>query len=279
MDLAGFWAAREIWQHALLASLLVGGLCGFLGVYVVLRRTVFVSAAVTQLATLGLVTALVIEEALHIETEHAWEQLLAALVFSVAGALGLGTVHSRRRLPAESAVGATYIVAAALVALGQSRLVHETHGIGSILFGNAVAVGAGEVAVIAAVTAACALVHALFAKELVLVSFDNETAAAMGVRTRRWDALLFLTIGAAIPAAARALGALPVFAFLTIPAVGALILGLRLRTAFATATALGALSGAAGYVVSFFLDTPTGATMVVVAALLAAPGLVMGRGR
>ena len=52
-----------------------GALLGALGVYVVLRRTVFVSAALTQLSTLGLVATLLVEERFHIETEHASEQL------------------------------------------------------------------------------------------------------------------------------------------------------------------------------------------------------------
>jgi zinc transport system permease protein len=88
----------------------------------------------------------------------------------------------------------------------------------------------------------------------------------------RWDALLYLTIGLAIPATARALGALPVFAFLTLPASAALLLRLRLRGAFLLAAAVGVLAAGGGYLVSWFGETPTGATMVVLAALFLLPG-------
>jgi zinc transport system permease protein len=272
-----FLAAREIWREPLLASLVAGALCGFLGVYVVLRRTVFVSAALTQLSTLGVIAALLFEEALGVEVEHAGVQLAVALAFSVAGALVLGMVVRGRRVPAESGVGGTYVLAGALVVLGANRLVHAAHDLNAMVFGNAVAVPLVDLLALAAVAAVCTAVHALFTKELVFVSFDPETAAALGYDTRRWDGLLFATLGLAIPVAARALGALPVFAFLTIPAAAALLVVRHLRTAFFLAAAIGLVAAAGGYLVSWFLQIPTGATMVVLAGIFVLPGAVLRR--
>jgi zinc transport system permease protein len=269
--LQDFLAAREIWEVPLAASIVAGALLGFLGVYVVLRRTVFVSAALTQLSTLGLVATLLVEERIHIETEHAGEQLAVAMAFSVAGALLLGAFRARR-LPAEASVGGAWVAASALVVLGTSRLVHAAHDLGGMVFGNAVAVAPSELATLALVAALCTAVHVAFAKELAFSSFDPETARALGVRVRLWDAALFVTIGVAIPPAARALGALPVFAFLTLPAAGALLLRVGFRPAFALAAAFGVLAASAGYVLSWLWEAPTGATMVVIAALLALPG-------
>jgi zinc transport system permease protein len=266
-----FLAAREIWEVPLAASVVAGALLGFLGVYVVLRRTVFVSAALTQLSTLGLVATLLVEERVHIETEHAFEQLGVAMAFSVVGALVLGAFRARR-LPAEASVGAAWVAASALVVLGSSRLVHAAHDLGGLVFGNAVAVSAAELGTIAVVALICTAVHSAFAKEIAFASFDPETARALGVPVRLWDAALFLTIGLAIPVAARALGALPVFAFLTLPAAAALLLRVGFKPSFALAGAFGVLAAAAGYVLSWLWELPTGATMVVIAALFAVPG-------
>ncbi len=266
-----FLAAREIWEVPLAASVVAGALLGFLGVYVVLRRTVFVSAALTQLSTLGLVATLLVEERVHIESEHAIEQLVVAMAFSIAGALLLGAFRARR-LPAEASVGGAWVTASALVVLGSSRLVHAAHDLGGMVFGNAVAVTAGELAMVAIVAALCTAVHSAFAKEIAFTSFDPETARALGMPVRLWDAVLFLTIGAAIPPSARALGALPVFAFLTLPAAAALLLRVGFRPAFALAAAFGVLAASAGYVLSWIWEIPTGATMVALAAALAIPG-------
>jgi zinc transport system permease protein len=269
--LQGFLSAREIWQSPLLASLLAGALLGFLGVFVVLRRTVFVSAALTQISTVGLVFGLFLEERLHAEAEHVEHQLGMAMGFAVVGAVLLGTLRPRR-LPAEAAVGAAWVAASALVVLGVSRLVHAAHDLSGMVFGNAVAVPDEELWILCAVALFCAAVHLAFAKELAFASFDPETARALGMKVARWDALLYLTIGLAIPATARALGALPVFAFLTLPASAALLLRLRLGPAFLLAAAFGVLAAGGGYLASWFAETPTGATMVVLAALFLVPG-------
>jgi zinc transport system permease protein len=275
--LAGFWAAHDIWRDPLVASVIAGALLGFLGVYVVLRRTVFVSAALTQISTLGLIVALLAEEQLGVQAEHAGVQLAVAFVFSVAGALILGALQSGRRLPTEAGVGMSYVLAGALVILGANRLIHAAHDLNAMVFGNAVAVPFSDLVVLAAVTAICAGLHTVFQKELVFVSFDRETAEAMGLRASLWNALLFFTIGLAIPASARALGALPVFAFLTIPASAALLLVRRLRAAFVLATVLGVVAAAGGYVLSWVWQLPTGATMVTLAGVMVIPGALLRR--
>lgn len=269
-----FLASAEIWRDALAAAAIAGAICGFLGVYVVLRRTVFVSAALTQIATLGLVAALLAQEALGAEVERASVQLAVATAFSVAGALLLGAA-GQRWIPAEARVGVAYVLAGALVVLGASRLVHAAHDLGGMVFGNAVAVSVFDVAVIGVVAAVCVAIHALFAKEFLFASFDGETAAAMGMRPARWNALLYFTLGLVIPASARVLGALPVFAFLTIPASVALLAGLGLRATFLAATVIGLFAGAGGYVASWFGQLPTGPTMVVAAAAFALPLLAV----
>ena len=266
-----FLSAREIWGVPLTASMLAGALLGALGVYVVLRRTVFVSAALTQLSTLGLVLALLVEERIHIEAEHASVQLVVAMAFSVAGALVLGTVRSRR-LPAEAAVGGAWVAASALVVLGASRLVHAAHDLGGMVFGNAVAVPGSDLVVLLVVAAFCLVTHALFRKELAFVSFDPETALALGMNVPLWDGVLFLTLGLAIPVTARALGALPVFAFLTLPAAAALLARSGFRAAFLVSAAIGVLAAGGGYVLSWLWELPTGATMVALAGVLLLPG-------
>jgi zinc transport system permease protein len=275
---ADFLAAREIWRDPLLASVVAGTLCGFLGVYVVLRRTVFVSAALTQLSTLGIIAALLLEESLGVEVEHAAVQVGVALAFSVAGALVLGLALQGRKLPDESPVGMTYVLAGALVILGANRLVHAAHDLNAMVFGNAVAVPLSDLVALTTVALGCAAVHGIFAKELVFVSFDAETAAALGYDTRLWNGLLFFTLGLAVPVAARAMGALPVFAFLTIPASAALLLARRLRVAFALATAIGLTAAAGGYLLSWFWQLPTGATMVALAGVAVIPGALLRRG-
>ena len=277
--LGEFLSARELWQVPLAASVLAGALLGFLGVYVVLRRVVFVSAALTQLSTLGVIASLLVLEHLDLETDHQEIQLFVAWIFSVGGGLVLGTMGGGRRLPSEAGVGMAYVLAGAFVILGANRLVHVAHDLNTMVFGNAVAVPFQDVVILLVVTGVVALLHTLFQKEIVFSSFDRETAEAMGVRVGLWGGVLFFTIGLAIPVAAHVVGALPVFAFLAIPASAALLATRRLPAAFALATLLGALAAGAGYVGSWVLQIPTGATMVAVAGALVVPAWLWRRVR
>ncbi len=267
-----FLEAREIWQDPLLAAVIAGALLGFLGVYVVLRRTVFVSAALTQLSTLGLIAAIVTEERVGVAVERPSVQLAVAVLFSVTGALLLGRLHAGRRLPAEAGVGMAWVLAGAAAILASSRFVHAAHDMDAMVFGNAVAVPLGDLLALAGLAAVVLAPHLLFTKELVFVAFDGETARAMGMPAGLWNGLLYATLGLAIPPAARAIGALPTFALLTLPASAALLLAGRLPRIFALAAVLGAVAAAAGYFLSWTIQLPTGATMVAVAGLFLVPG-------
>ena len=74
--------------------------------------------------------------------------------------------------------------------------------------------------------------------------------------------------------ATRAVGALPVFAFTVVPAAAALMVTERLRTTIALSVAIGIVSAAVGYYVSWVESLPTGASMVIVASLFLVPGLL-----
>ena len=81
---------------------------------------------------------------------------------------------------------------------------------------------------------------------------------------------LVASIAIAVSVATRVLGALPIFAFSVLPAMGAIMVAPNIRTAMLLAALLGAASGALGYVVAFLKTWPVGASQALVAAALAA---------
>ena len=121
-------------------------------------------------------------------------------------------------------------------------------------------------------TAVVALLHLAYVRQFLFVSFDPETAAAMGMPVRRYNVALYFSAGLAIAVATRAVGALPVFALTVVPAAGGLLLFDRLGRVivYAVATAVGAT--VLGYYLSFIWSLPTGATIVAAAALALVPG-------
>lgn len=277
-----FWAGRELWAEPLFAGVLAAAVLGYLGVFIVLKRMVFVSAALSQASGVGVAFAFWVGAVVGIDP-HSHGQIPALLdpsIFSLAFALGAAVLFSlhpgHRKLASETAVGLVYIVCSALVLaiLNSPRIAQEAHAVGDLLFGNAVVVPRAQIVALAAAAAAALLVHLLFFKELLFASYDPETAAVQGVGLLRWEVLGNVAIAIVISAATRAVGALPVFAFTVVPAAAALLLTERLNRTVALAVSFGACAAVAGYYASWVYQLPTGACMVCVAALFLVPGLI-----
>ena len=278
---AEFWAGRELWREPLVAGVLAAALLSYLGVFVVLRRMVFVSAALSEISGVGVATAFYVGSVAGIDphTHGAIPLLLEpvwfSLVFACAAAALFSLRPGHRKLAAETIVGLGYIVASALVLaiLNSPRIAQEAHAVGDILFGNAVTVPRAQILALAAAGAAAIVTHALFFKELLFVSYDPETAMVQGVSVLRYELLLNVIVAVAISVATRAVGALPVFAFTVVPAAAALMLTENLRATLPLSIAFGIVSAALGYYLSWIEQLPTGATMVVVASVFLLPGV------
>jgi len=277
-----FWAGRELWREPLFAGVLAGALLSYFGVFVVLKRMVFVSAALSEVSGVGVAFAFYVTSIFGIDPhkhravplllEPTWFSLLFACLAGVLFSLRPG----HRKLAAETIVGIAYIAASALVLaiLNSPRIAQEAHAVGDILFGNAVTVPRSQIAALLAVGAAGLVVHVLFFKELLFASYDPETAVVQGVGVLRYELTLNLIIAVVISVATRAVGALPVFAFTVIPAAAALMVTEQIKRTIALSVAIGIVAAAVGYYVSWVKTLPTGASMVIVASLFLVPGLL-----
>lgn len=268
----GFWVSWIFWRDPLAVAIIAAALCSFVGVYIVLKRIVFVSAAMSQMSGVGVALAFFLCGMFGVDPHHApfywhpvpWAILAAALVARVfSGNLG------NRRLSGESVIGIAYLVAAACVILilNSPHVTQEAHEVNDLLYGNAVAVPPEQLYIMSAAAIVVALVHGLFGKEFLFTAFDAEMARTLGVRTGLWSLVLFLTMALAISVSTRAIGALPVFAFTVIPPAAALLVATRMWAAFALAVAIGIASAFIGYWASWHWQLPTGASMVITAAL------------
>jgi zinc transport system permease protein len=278
-----FWDAYDFWRDSMAAVLLAGGMCAALGVYVVLRRVVFVGAALTQISGVGVALAFWLGSFFSIGADpHAgapiwldprWLSLLAALVGAVAFSFSRGG----RRLGGETIIGLGWVLASAVVLLilASKRIVQEAHEVDDLLYGSAVLVQREEVAVLAAVAAAILLVHTLFFKELLFVTFDAEMAQTLGYKVVFWDVLLYGTIGVGISFAVRIVGMIPAFGFLVLPSSAALLLVNRVSHALPVSIFFAVAGGSLGYYVAFTREWPTGASIVACSALALIPGLLL----
>lgn len=235
-------------RDALLAAILAGATLGYLGIFIVLRRTVFLGAALPQLAALGVALALV----------GGFAPVAGALIGALLGPAFLSLIPSRSRVPPDGVIGIAFALATSLAILLISGSAQgETHVL-QILSGDILGSTQEEIVMMASVFGLVSLVHISCWKEFVYVSYDPEMAATLGFRVRRWDGLLFITIGACVAIALRVSGAIVSFAFLVGPASSALLFSRRLPVIVPLAIFFGVIAAGAGLTISFMCELPSG---------------------
>jgi ABC-type Mn2+/Zn2+ transport system permease subunit len=248
-------------NRALLEAVLVGTVCGLIGVHVVLRRQAFFTMAMTHATFPGVVIAAV--TGLNLYLGGVGAGVLAALAV---------TALSRRR--GHDASTATAVALAAGFALGIALLSAQngfTKDLTAYLTGSILTVGEPDLLVAAGVTAGVALVLAAVHKELLFTAFDHDGARAAGYRTRAMDLLVLLLIEAVVATAVPAAGTILTLALVVAPAGAARLWTERIAgmTVFATVVAVGSAVG--GLYLSRAFDVAAGGAI----SLLAAAGFAL----
>lgn len=246
----------EFGQRALMAGLIVGLGCAVLAFFVVLRRMAFVGVGISHAALGGVALGLLL----------GVDPLLAALAFSVGVAWLIGAVGGRGKLSEDTAIGIFFPTAMALgVALMAGTPDYRQNLLG-YLFGNILLVQNGDLVFAGILVGVTLLVTAFFFKELLFVSVDEETARAAGLPAARLRYLLLTLIAVTIVSAVKVVGIILVSAFLVIPAATAQIVAPSVRSmlGWSVTFALGSVVG--GLWISWLLDLPSGAAIVLLAA-------------
>lgn len=249
----------EIILPGLLACLLLTGFLSYLGLHVLAREVIFVDIALAQIAALGTAVADYNGVEPHTTGSYLW-----SLGFTFIGAALFALTRGlRKRVPQEAFIGITYAVAAAGAILVAKFLAHGDEEIKEILIGSLLTVTLKEVGVTTAIFAVLAVVHVIFRKRFLELSFEHDKAEHDGLKPMLWDLLFYATFGVVITSSVQMAGVLLVFSFLIVPAVFSALFTKSLPLRLGMAWVLGAVVSVIGLWGSFKLDLPTGAAIVV----------------
>lgn len=248
----------EFFSRGLLAALLVGALCGLLGVYIVLRGMSYIGHGLSHAAFGGAVISYVM----------GWNFYLGAGLWGFLSALLINAAIRRRRIGADAAIGivttASFAIGVALI----SRARRFTRNLEAALFGNILGVTPADLAVIAGVAVLTAAVVFLLYKSLLFTTFDREVARVYGVPTDWVDTAFALILAAVIIASMQVIGVTLIAAAIVAPAITARQLTSSFHRMILLAILFGAGTAAAGMYGSFYLNAASGATIVLFAAAL-----------
>jgi zinc transport system permease protein len=261
--LQDFVAGWELYRDPVLAGVLAGATLAALGVFVLLRRAVFVTAAVSQAAGLGVALAFFAEIQLGIHVSPVF----GALALAVSCTLAV-VARTPRRFSRETLVGLFFVGASALAVLIGDRIAQEAHDVAAILFGTAVLVRPVDLLLLAIGSALAATALLFLQRALTFTGMDPDGARVQGLPVSAIETVFWSVLALEVSFATRALGSLPVFAFAVLPSAAGLLLADRVVTALVFAAVVGASAGGLGYLTAFLGDLPVGASQASVAMAL-----------
>ena len=245
----------EFMRRALVAVVLTGIACGFLGSYVVLRGLAFIGDALTHAVFPGIVIAFALGRSI----------LLGAFAVGLVTTVGIAVISRGRRVSEDTAIG---ILFAAMFALGVvlvSSLATYQKDVAELLFGDILGVSRTDLELAAAATAVAVVAVTVLNKELALVAFDRDMAQAMRYPVFVLDLVLLGLIMLAIVVSLRAIGNILVLAMLVTPAATARLVTDRLPTMQLVSAGIGAGSGVVGLYISYWWSVASGGAVVLTA--------------
>jgi zinc/manganese transport system permease protein len=249
----------------LVACLVIVAIHSYLGLHVIAREVIFVDLSLAQMAALGSAVAVLAGR-----QPDSTSAFLYALGFTSLGAalFALTRTEEKGRVPQEAIIGIVYVVASAAAILVADRTPRGGEAIKDILVGSLLWVSWPVIARLAAVYAVIGVFHWVLRRRFLTISFQPETALANGWRIRWWDFLFYLSFGIVITFSVPIAGVLLVFSFLVVPAAIAFQFTRRYGALALLAWLAGAAASAAGLLVSFHYDLPTGPIVVCMFGLL-----------
>ena len=249
--------------RGLVSGLMTALVCGVLSGFIVWRGMAFIGDALAHAILPGIVLAVML----------GFPLLLGALGAAFVSVIGIGALTSHRGLKEDSAIGVIFAGAFALGILLMG-MVATFQDLNHVLFGNILGVSLGDLWIIAVIVLLSVL---LFYKELLVSSFDPIHATAIGLSPRQIHYGLLLLIAATTVIATQTVGVVLVMALLVTPAATASLLVRNFNRVVIVSVITALVSVIVGFYLSFYLNTASGASIVIVLTLLFLAAFVFSR--
>lgn len=245
-------------QRALLASILIGTVTAVIGVYVVLRGLAFIGAGIAHASFGGIALGFLV----------GLNPVVTAVAFCLLTAWGIAWATRRAEVKEDTAIGIFFASTMALGILLIGLMRRYNVDLFGYLFGSVLAVTRQDLWTSLILGAAVLLIVALFFKELLFITFDPEMAKVSGLPAEQLYLMLLGLIAVTVVLSIKVVGIILVSALIVIPAAAVFQLTEDFRAMMLLAVVIGIAAAIVGLFLSYWLNTASGATMVLTATLI-----------
>lgn len=247
----------SFFQHALLGSLLTAIACGIAGTYIVARRLVFISGGITHASFGGLGLGFYLGS----------NPILMALLFAVLSAFGVEWASKTQNVREDSAIAGVWSLGMALGVIFIFLTPGYAPNLSAFLFGNILTITAADIYGIAALSVALIALFTLFFHEIVYVAFDRDFARTQGLPVRLIEYVMMIFIAITIVLSIRLVGIMLLMSLLTLPQITINLFTSSFKKIIWGSVLLGFVGCVAGLILSYFLNVPSGAFIILILVL------------
>ncbi len=247
----------EMFPYAVGSGLIIATVCATLGVFVILKRVVFIGIALSQVAAAGIALAFL----LHIPPV-AGAGLLALLAVTL-----LAYPYETERVPRDAMLGTVFVAASAVSILIVSKSGFGLEEVKALLYGDLILASQRDFLVILVVLLPVLAILLAFMRPIVYTFVDREQGRVLGIRVLFWELLFFYLLGIAVSGASNVGGALLIFCYLTVPPMAGLLLCNRLAHVIWVSVAVACISTLVGLYLALIHDLPANQVITAVACV------------
>ena len=248
----------QFMQNAILAGLCGGITCSIIGVFVVTMHLSFIGVCIAHAAFAGALFGIWL----------GFNPLVGALLFSLASAGVIGPIADRGELNPDTSIGIVFSLMLGLAFLFLGMMPGSKTEALNLFWGSILTISHQYLVFLAVVTVIIVGLVVIFYKEIQAVICHRQVALAVGIpATLIFYGLLFST-GVTITASLQSIGGLLIYSLILNPAAAAYQLTYSLKRMLLIAVAFGIISCWAGLSASYFLDIPSGASIVITSSII-----------
>ena len=257
MDFISAIAEYTFLQHAAIAAMLSGVVCGIVGTYIVARRRVFLSGGITHASFGG------IGIAYYLGLNPVW----GALVFAVLASIGIEWGSVKGRMREDSVIGMVWSFGMSIGIIFVYMTPGYAPNLMSFLFGSILTVSTIDIIVLGILVVALAVVVAFLLRPVMYVAFDADFARSRGVPVASVSYIMAIFVGLAIVFCIRSVGIVLLISLLTVPAVIVNTVTQRFGRIMLWASVVAVVGNMAGLYISYVMNVPAGAATIFIFAL------------
>ena len=248
----------EIFQYdfiirGLIAGIIVASIAPLIGIFLVLRRYSLIADTLSHVSLAGIALAFL----------FGWNPIITTIGITTLSSVGIEKLRNTKNIYSESALAlflsGGLALATVLLSIGKGF----NSNLLNYLFGSIVTVTSNDIITILILAVIIIVLLILFYKELVYITFDEESAKVNGLPVRFINTLFIILVALTISLAIPIIGILLITALIVIPVVTALQLRKSFKKTILYSEVISIFSVVSGIFISYYFNLSTGGTIVL----------------